>query len=187
MSPTRRSSSIEADSAATEKLTSAVTRIYDQYRTSLLNVKLYGYKLRNTQRLNLSGEIIIAVTASGGISSWWIWGTGGGKPIWAILVGIAALLSAIKPVLPLTRNIATYSKLFGGHNSTYLALKDLAERIKIERALTPEMEREFQHLLKRHQELSAYDEPYPSPKLIERFQREVNIQIPAASLWWPAQ
>lgn len=187
MSPTRRSISVEGDNSAADKITSAVTRVYDQYRTSLLNVKLYGYKLRNVQRLNLTSEIMIAVCASGGISSWWIWGTEGGKPIWATLVALTAVLSAIKPVLPLTRNIATYSKLFGGHNSNYLALKDLVDRIKIERALTPDMEREFRHLLKRHQELSSYDEPYPSRKLIERFQQEVNVQIPAANLWWPAQ
>jgi hypothetical protein len=187
MSAVKQPRILATNQASAEKLNAAVTRVYNAYPTSLLNVKFYGYKLKIAQRLNLGSEIIIAATTAGGISSWWIWKTQGGEPVWAFIVGAAALLSAIKPVLPLTRNIATYSKLFGGHNSNSLAIKDLVERIVIEKNFTAEMEREFQHLLKRHQELAAYDEPHPPRKLLDRFQKEVEVQIPASSLWWPVQ
>ncbi len=162
-------------------------RIYSAYRTSLLNVKYYGYKLKWSTRINTTAEVIIAIATAGGVSGWAIWNTTGGAPIWSALAGVSALLAAIKPVLPLSRNISRYSQLYGGHNSNYLAMKDLVDRIPIEGGLTQESEREFGQISKRHREMASQDDPYPSRKLVARFTAEVNTQIPPTSLWCPAE
>lgn len=172
-----------SDAGITKEL-AETARVNNAYRTSLLNVKYYGYKLKWATRFNLFAEITIAVTSAGGVSGWAIWSTKGGASIWATVVGLAALLAVLKPILPLSRNISTYSKLHAGHTSNFLALKDVAESMAIEKRFTREMSREFDHTRKRHREMAAHDEPAPSTKLLERFQAEVNSQIPVDSLWW---
>jgi hypothetical protein len=163
----------------------ALARIYDKYRTSLLNVKYYGHKLIWAQRFNLYMELVIAVSACSGVSGWAIWGREGGALVWSLIAGAAALLAAIKPVLPLAKNISTYSKLYGGYNSNYLALKDLVERIAIYQNLSKEIEEEFDRVCKQHRDLAMDDDPKPSTRLIVRFVKEVNSQIPTSQLWCP--
>jgi|HubBroStandDraft_4_1064222.scaffolds.fasta_scaffold16155_4 hypothetical protein len=169
-----------------DKLPDHLQRVYDAYRTSLLNVKYYGYKLQHATRLNTGVEALIAITGAGGVSGWAIWNTGGGQPIWAFIAGTSALLAAIKPVLPLTRNISRYSQLHAGHTMNYLALKDIVDRIRIEKDFTRELERDFEQTRKRHREMAGQDDPDPSKRLIDRFQGEVNAQIPVSSLWCPS-
>jgi hypothetical protein len=155
---------------------SALPGLYDGYRISLLNVKYYGYKLKRATRITLFAEIVVAI-ATGGVAGWAIRGTDGGKIIWSLIGGTATVLAAVKPVLPLSRNISNYSRLHAGHNSNFLSFKDLVERVRSTKRFTTEMEREYQHLTKRHRELAAFDEPYPSKKLIVRFQDEVKLRF----------
>jgi hypothetical protein len=148
-------------------------------------VKYYGYKLKWATRINTCIEALIAITGAGGISGWAIWHTTEGASVWSALVGLSVLIAAIKPVTPLTKNIVRYSQLYAGHNNNFLLLKDLVERLPIEQNFTPELEREFAQISKRNREMASDDDPYPSKKLVARFQAEVNAQIPPSSLWCP--
>jgi hypothetical protein len=160
-------------------------RIYDNYRTSLLNVKYYGYKLKWAERINLFCELAIAMSSASGVSAWVIWEKGAGVHIWSILAATGALSAAVKPILPLTKNISKNSQLYGGYNSNYLALKDLVGRIVVAGTLNKEMEREFEDLRQRQIELARDDEPHPSTRLLSKFQIQVNRRIPLETLWCP--
>jgi hypothetical protein len=166
-------------------LQAGLARIYDKYRTSLLNVKYYGHKLIWAQRINLCMELIIAITACSGVSGWAIWGQEGGHQVWSIIAGTAAVLAAVKPILPLTKDISRYSKLYGGHNSNFLALKDLVERIAMEQELAGDAHDEFERICKQHRDMALDDDPKPSRSLVTKFMREVEIQIPPEQLWCP--
>src|SRR5579864_6806115 len=89
-------------------LDAGLKRVYDAYRTSLLNVKYYGYRLKWANRVNLIAEITIAVSTASGVSGLAIFKTGSGVIIWSIIAGSAAILTAIKPIFPFSRNIAAY-------------------------------------------------------------------------------
>jgi hypothetical protein len=175
----------DASIAISPKLGPSLQRVYAAYRTSLLNAKYYGYKLKLATRANLFAEVVIALTGAGGVSGWAIWNTSGGHPVWVIIAGASAILATLKPIVPLTKNVSRYSQLYGGHYMDYLALKDLVDRIAIAKDFSRELEREFDHIAKRYRELASHDDPYPSEKLVERFQNEVNQQIPVESLWCP--
>jgi len=161
--------------------------IYDKYRTALLNVKYYGHKLIWARRINLYMELLIAVTASSGVSGWAIWGKEGWALVWSLMAGAAAILATVKPLLPLTKNVATYSKLFGGHKSNYHALEELVKRIETEQVWTKEMEAEFAYISKQDREMAGDDDPKPSKRLVAKFTEEVNLQIPVDRLWCPGQ
>jgi hypothetical protein len=162
-----------------------LARIYNRYRTSLLNVKYYGYKLIWSQRVNLWAELVIAISACSGVSGWAIWGQEAGHQVWSIIAGTAAVLAAIKPIVPLTKNISRYSKLYGSYNSNYLALKDLVERISVEEGLSKDIQDEFERISKQHREIAMDDDPKPSKRLLTKFMREVETQIPPEQLWCP--
>jgi hypothetical protein len=162
-----------------------LARIYDRYRTSLLNVKYYGHKLVWAQRVNLWMELVIAISACSGVSGWAIWGQEAGHQVWSFIAGSAAILAAIKPIVPLTKNISRYSKLYGSYNSSFLALKDLVERISVEQGLSADIQGEFERISKQHRELAMDDDPNPSQRLVTKFMREVETQIPVEQLWCP--
>jgi hypothetical protein len=169
------------------KLPANLMRVYEAYRTSLMNMKYYGWKLKVAKRINTSVELLIALAAASSVSGWTIWSTVTGGAIWSVIGAIAAVLAAAKPFFPLTDNISNYSKLWAEHNSNYLSLKDLVQRISIHQIYSPTMEQEFEQYAKRHRELAVHDDPNPSKRLIERFFAEVNLQIPPESLWCPNQ
>jgi hypothetical protein len=173
------------DDRAMANLRQSLPLIYDFYRTCLLNVKYYGHRLHRANQFSVTSEIVvIAGSATSGISGWAIWTWGYGKDVWILVVSAATLIAAIKPVLQINKKIELYSKQFGGHNSNYLAMKNLVERIQAKRFLAPELEAEYRSIYERYEELARDDDPAPSKKLLTRFQLEVEEQIPASHLWW---
>jgi hypothetical protein len=168
-----------------QTLRASLQQIYDLYRTSLLNVKYYGYKLTIANRTSVAAEIVVVVgSATSGVSGWAVWTWGYGKEIWLAFAAAATLIAALKPVLQINKKIELYGKLFGGHHANYLAAKALAERVTAQRELTPGMQAVYRAIQGRYLDLARDDEPNPSRSLIARFQSEVNKQIPPEQLWW---
>jgi hypothetical protein len=131
-------------------------------------------------------ELAIAIAAaSSGVSGWAIWGQEKWHVAWSVFAGTAALLAVIKPFLPLTKNIERYSKLWGGHNSNFLALKNIVQRISIDQDLSKVIQDDFERINNQHIEMAKDDDPKPSKRLITKFMREVEIQIPPNQLWCP--
>ena len=57
-----------------QALRASLQQIYDLYRTSLLNVKYYGYKLTIANRTSVAAEIVVVVgSATSGVSGWAVW------------------------------------------------------------------------------------------------------------------
>ena len=168
----------------------SLQRMYDFYRTSLLNTKYFGYRLRQTNHLYLISELLIIFgSAASGVSGWAIWTYGITKNAWLVIAAISTLLVSTKPILQLNRKVERYSRLFTGHNANYLSMEDMediVQRIAISQAITPDLEREYTQLYRRYIQLSNEDDPNPPKKLVERLMSEVNEQVPPERLWWPA-
>lgn len=161
--------------------------IYDFYRTSLLNAKYFGLRLRQANLLYVSSEwVILAGSATSGVSGWAIWTYGfASKDAWLIIAAISTLISASKPILQLNKRIERYSRLFAGHNSIYLSMIEVVNRIEIRQEVNQDIEREYAQLYKKFVDLSKDDDPSPPNKLVERLASEVIEQIPSERLWWP--
>jgi hypothetical protein len=161
--------------------------IYNQYRSALLNKKYYGCRLESTRRTNLVVEIMIAVGASGstGIAGLTIWQQGAGITAWALISGIAILLSTIKPFLGLAAQIERYGKLWGEFASMYEAFKIIEQDCRANDYLTTEQVDTFKRLRERIQNLAPLDDQRPDKKLIKRLTQEVNHELPVTMLWKP--
>src|SRR5262245_21201645 len=91
-----------------------LTLIYDQYRTSLFNVKYFGHVLSQAQKINLLSEILVAIgaTTGGAIAGWSIWKQELAAPVWAVIAGAAAVIATIKPIIRLPEKVERFSKLY---------------------------------------------------------------------------
>jgi hypothetical protein len=159
---------------------------YDTYRSSLMNAKYYGARLAFYQRANTAVEIVIAIGTATGVAGWSIWGMQGFNVLWPIIAGAATLGAVTKPVLQLGQKIERYAKLFTGHQTNYLSLRNQCMLIAMEEGVTDEVKNRYNTVYSRYQELATLDEPHPSRRRLARCQAEVNEEIPANSLWWPA-
>jgi hypothetical protein len=163
-----------------------VKEIYDTYRTSLLNAKYYGCKLSSLRKYNFILEAIVAVGAAGsGVAGWQLWDAPGWKPVYLVIAATASLLAVLKPLSQISKQIETYSKLFGAHTSNSMALRRLVSEISSVEDVTEEHRQSYNTIYDRMIELAALDDPRPSKRLIQMFQNEVNIEVPPNSLWWP--
>ena len=146
-------------------------------RTSLLNTKYFGHKLRRTNNLYMISEfLIIFGSAASGVSGWAIWTFGLTKQAWLVIAAISTLMSAIKPILQLNKKIERYSRLFTGHNSNFLSMDDLVKRVAICQGISPELEREYKQLYHRYIQLSNEDDPSPQKSVVVNLMAEVEKQ-----------
>jgi len=159
--------------------------IHREFRTALLNKKYYGCRLDWYQTVNRWFEIIIALGATGaGVAGLAIWKTGAGVTAWAIISGASVVLSTVKPIIDLPKQIERYSKLSGAYAKIYESFRVMEQEFD-ESGLTAAHLEKFKQLRSQLVDLAADDDPNPKMTLIKRFEADVNREIPVSSLWMP--
>jgi len=162
--------------------------IHREFRTALLNRKYYGCRLDWYQKVNRWLEIIIALgttTATGtGIASFAIWKDGAGVIVWGVVSGLSILLSTLKPIIDLPKQIERYSKLSGAYSKIFESFRVIEQEFE-EGGLTSAHVEKFKQLRDQLVELAADDDQKPDTDLIKRLEGEVNREIPVSSLWMP--
>lgn len=161
-------------------------RIYDSFRTALLNRKYYASRLQRYRRVNFSWECILAIGTSGTVAAWSVWNEGLGKIVWAVLGGTVAVLSILKPIVGLPKSIERFSKLWTGHSRIYYDIEQVVSDIKATRRVTPEMLAVLSDARKRYRELALDDDVKPVERLRRKCFAEVKKEIPVSSLWYPS-
>ncbi len=166
-------------------------QLYKLYRTALLNVKYYGHRAKVYSSLSFWFQVAATIGSLAAVGSFLsdaqIWGISARQPkfVAAGLAVIAAIAAAVTPLAGWTDKIYklqnlhfAYSEIF---HQTALVIQDIQRTGVIS---------EYQigaaktlHDMKAH--LGPLDEWAPDRTLIERFQNEVEEQIPPSSLWMP--
>jgi hypothetical protein len=163
--------------------------IYDTYRASLMNAKYYGHKVTVLKRWNRIFEIAISVfVAASGIHGieYIINEMEVGKPwLSPTLVSISIFLVLLKLLLDFGSRIEVAAKLYGGYQEHYVSMQRLCADIAMQEEISAALANKFDQMHERYAKLADSDEPHPSRRLLVRFQEEVNVEIPAESLWWP--
>jgi hypothetical protein len=94
--------------------------LHDDYRTAILNKCYYGHKLSFFSRVNVGFEILIAMGATGstgaGIANLTIWTGPPGILAWAAVSGTAVVLSTLKPIINIGKQIERCGKLWGEYS-----------------------------------------------------------------------
>lgn len=165
---------------------SRIWQIYDAHRTALLNRKYYGHRLENYRYYERIFQIAAAIVTPGAaIGALAVWQTSVGSFLWFVVATVAGLLAFLRPFLGLSSNVERFSKLYTGHANLYHDLKYLVDEISFTKELTPEIVALFQHAQRRERELGPEDDPKPIAKLIEKYEKEVNKEVPVGNFWLP--
>ena len=158
-------------------------RNYDDYRTVRMSRDYYGCRLSQVKRWNLLYEVVLAIGASGTVAGWYLWQTPAGKTSWALFAGFVAILSILKPILQLPKEIERYSKLHTGYSALFYDLRDLIDEIQNDGGITPAREKSVAEAQKKYRELALQDDPKPSQRLLRQCQAEVNRLTPSFDDW----
>lgn len=161
-------------------------KIYDDYRTALLNQLYYACRLARYKRYNLVYEIVIALGTSGTIAAWYAWQTGVAKQAWALYAGVVAILTVIKPIVNLPKEIERFSKQNAGYRDVFYDLNQLIDDIEYNLCINGKMLDLYGATKKRSRELAPDDDPQPKEKLLRKFQFDVNRSKPAYADWYKA-
>jgi len=168
---------------ANDMLISRLKRIYDDYRTALMNTKYYAHRLRTYRRWNLTIECCLAIGTSGAIGAWAIWNDSIGMHIWAVMTGCVTLLAILKPILQFSAHIERYSKLHSSYSVLFHDIKRLVSDIDMNGSVTQDIVKSLRHAEERFKSLAPDDDPNPSKTLLEKYYNEVIAEIPAQDLW----
>lgn len=159
-------------------------RIYDDYRTVQMNREYYACLLVRYKRWNVVYEIILAVGASGGaVAGWYLWQTPTGKPIWTAFAGAVAILSILKPIVQLPKQVDRYSRLHSGYTSLFYDLRALVDDIGDSGGINEAMAEPLARVQKRYQDLALLDDPKASSKLLSKCQQDVNRRCSSFAEW----
>lgn len=159
--------------------------IHREFRTALLNKKYYASRLSWYQTANWWYEILIALGATGsGIAGFAFWKSGAGAIVWGTISGASIVLSTLKPIIDLPKQIERYSKLSGAYSKIYKSFRVMEQEFD-EGGLTDAHLEKFKQLRSQLVDLAPDDDPRPDVTFIKRLEGEVNAEIPVASLWMP--
>lgn len=143
----------------------------------------YACRLAQVKRWNFMYEIVLAVGTSGTVAGWYLWQTPAGKTSWALFAGLVAILSILKPILQLPKEIERYSKLHTGYSALFYDLREHVDEIQNDGGITESREKSLKEARKRLLDLALQDDPKPSSRLLRQCQAEVNRLIPSFDEW----
>ena len=87
-----------------------------------MNAKYYASRVVWLKRLNTIRDVVVAISASASFAGLVVWKMGIGNLTFSVLLGIAALVSALRPILRIADKLDRYSKLHYGYLEPRLAV-----------------------------------------------------------------
>jgi hypothetical protein len=168
------------------KIIGQLKNIHREFRTALLNKKYYACRLHWYRTVNRYFEILIAVGTTGtGVAGFAIWKSGAGIVAWGIISGASIVLSTLKPIIDLPKQIERYSKLSGAYSKIFESFRVMEQEFD-EGGLTAEHIEKFKQLRNQLVDLATDDDQKVDVSLVKRLEDEVNREIPVTSLWMPS-
>ena len=162
--------------------------MYNELRTARLNVKYLQQKLRTLKRVNLSYEIILAVTTSSTVAGFSFWQEGTGKAIWAGVGGLAAVLSVVKPILKLPETFQRKQELLASYMILDHDLNTIVSEIQFKKKYDEALRQQFVRALERKAELVKKDtDSSVNERLRRRCTNEVLRELPSDSFYIPPE
>jgi hypothetical protein len=160
-------------------------RLYYLLRDSLRFEKYYAFKLKRWQFWNSISDCVIAIAAAGSLGTAKFMGGPLGKQILTDTLIFSTFATVLKPVIKPTHRISRLSKLQSQYLELYQSLDTLKCEIQETDQIQQKHERQLTALHDKFNKLGLLNEPAENPKLMARFQEEVELQIPSVSLWLP--
>jgi len=168
-----------------QKQAVVMRHIHDERRTARMNCIYYEKRLKQLQRWNLAVEILIALATSSGVAGLAFWKSDPGRLIWGAVAALAAIASAVKPLLGLSKRVETTTQLRQGYLQSFLAFNRLALQIEGDGEVTAAHLAQHDKLADQLEALAKQDEIDPRLRLLRAAQLLVAAEMPIETLWMP--
>ena len=168
-------------------LQARIVELYDCYRTSLMNAKYYARRLDRWKLASTISDGVVAISASGSFGSMAFWKQGVGANTFTVLLSIATLLSVLRPVLRIPDKIDHLSKLHYGYLELYYRIEALISEMRTAGRVSPEQLSKADALRERFRSLELEGDAYQSPKILLKYQDEIEKTLPTERLWLPSE
>jgi hypothetical protein len=124
--------------------------VYDEYRTTLYQVKAHTHKIHRLRKLSRWMDIALAVfTPSSAVAGIFFWNTQAGKIVWNILILSASVLAISKPFLQFDKQIKALISSLAGYMQLLHELEDLKTNIRLEDGFNDKLRRNFESTRKK--------------------------------------
>lgn len=158
-----------------------VWEAHDLVRTARLNTLYWTVKLQRAKRKNQYLELLIAIAVpSSGFASLAIWQTQYGAYVWTVVIIVATLAAAGKPLLAYTEIIQSYEAVVARYRTIEGQLDELESDISRAEDYNEQMKSRLQEI-KRTVRKALGEEPYEvideelREALVERVIRELPV------------
>ena len=152
--------------------------VYDLWRTAKLNVKYYSHILNSIQNTNLFVEVILAASTSSALAALWLWETNIGGIAWKVLLGVAAVLSILKPLLRFPTKIKLMEPALSGYRLLEHDCEDLINKITQSKAYNNEHVEQFNEIFNRKRVLIKDSPIIKEKKRIKRkYEQEIEENL----------
>jgi len=154
--------------------------VYDEYRTTRLNVKYYSSKLARARKVNLGIEIIIALSSSSAVAATWLVSTAPGERAWALLGSLAAVLAVYRVTAKTSDRLQALEQRVTSYRALEFDLQGIVREIARHGTYDAALESRFDSILDRRKNLAlSYNDPPPDERLLRRCFEQVKRELPA--------
>jgi hypothetical protein len=163
--------------------------VYDEFRTSRLNVKYHAALLRKYKRVNFWLELILAIAApTSAVAGLLFWETDLGAILWRFFGAVAAIVAVAKPLLGVSDKIAKLEEILVGYKSLSHDVQFLTIMIKQEQRYDRAMQQRFYELLDKKKELLTSSKiETDNKRLLSLCEQEVLKELPVESFYIPEE
>jgi hypothetical protein len=168
--------------AQANRLKKQLIEIYDDYRKILLSKKYYAHRLEFVKRSSLGIELLLAISASSSFASLKVDRL---SPALPYLSAAVALVAILKPLLGLDKEIERLSKLTATFAELFERMKRIVSQISIDDGILDQSAKKVEAIQAVLDRLASGEDMKPKRYLVEKYQNEVEREIPASGLWWP--
>lgn len=159
--------------------------VYNEYRTARLNIKYLGKQLIYLRRKNSIIEISLALSASSGFASLWLWQGAIGGVIWKTIGAITTTLAIVKPILKLPSKISEKEELLTGYKTLHYDLEKIIRFINQTHNYDENLQKQFNESMERKGILVLKDNESIDEKLRNQCELEVIKELPANQFYIP--
>ncbi|MGB7767642.1 MAG: hypothetical protein WBN22_02160 [Verrucomicrobiia bacterium] len=163
-----------------------VWSVYDELRTARLNVLCLQNVLSSLRTSDRASEILIAVTTTTSIGSFWFLQNKAGEYIWKTVGCVAVVVSIVKPILKYGHRIQANEKLLAGYTLLHHELNCLCIEIRFLQRFDNAIYKDFLKIMDSKADLlKASSETNVSATLRKKCEQQVLQELPTELFYIP--
>jgi len=162
-----------------------VRELYKQFRVANLNQIYYAERMRRVERWSKGSSIVGAIAGSTAIASWGLLNNTVGRVLWAILTGLSAVISAVRPILRWDTKLGQLASLHEKYTVLFFEIEALVTPIQLTHKIPPTLLNTLGSIGKKYSTIASKDEVPPRERVVKWARQRTLGSYPPGKFWVP--